>query len=158
MNSEKHSKQVSGKIRANAFKTVKGKVPGSTFGRIPRSTRRSGFPLQVLLLPAVVVRAFRFNPLRGARGSRFCSLTGIPLKRSLFEIAALQCREMFTPFLNALTLGEKFTRYRLLSTSAPCRDTSPSPSQEGNLRPSAQSYQSQKSQFGQKCSCAIIKF
>ncbi|MDR0348623.1 MAG: hypothetical protein LBH90_03910 [Tannerella sp.] len=52
---------------ANAFKTVKGSIPGSTFGRNPRSARRSGFPLQVLLLPAVVVRAFRFNPLRGAR-------------------------------------------------------------------------------------------
>ncbi|MDR0347933.1 MAG: hypothetical protein LBH90_00375, partial [Tannerella sp.] len=75
-----------------------------TFGRIPRSARRSGFPLQVLLLPAVVVRALRFNPLRGARGSPYRSLTGIHLKRSLFEIEALQCREMFTQFLNALAL------------------------------------------------------
>ncbi|MDR0348299.1 MAG: hypothetical protein LBH90_02245, partial [Tannerella sp.] len=49
------------KHRPNAIKPVKGKVPVSTFGRNPRSTRRSGFPLQVLLLPAVVVRAFRFN-------------------------------------------------------------------------------------------------
>ncbi|MDR0348011.1 MAG: hypothetical protein LBH90_00780 [Tannerella sp.] len=89
---------------ANAIKTVKGSIPGSTFGRNPRSARRSGFTLQVLLLPAVVVRALRFNPLRGAKGSRFRSLTGIPLKRSLFEIEALQCREMFTQFLNASAL------------------------------------------------------
>jgi hypothetical protein len=34
--------------RANAFKTVKGRVPGNTFGRNPRSARRSGFPLQSL--------------------------------------------------------------------------------------------------------------
>ncbi|MDR0349222.1 MAG: hypothetical protein LBH90_07000, partial [Tannerella sp.] len=86
---------------ANACKTVKGKVPGSTFGRNPRSARRSGFPLQVLRLPAVVVRAFRFNPLRKAKGSRFRSLTGIHLKRSLFEMEALQRRERFTQFLNA---------------------------------------------------------
>ncbi|MDR0349030.1 MAG: hypothetical protein LBH90_06010, partial [Tannerella sp.] len=76
----------------------------STFGRNPRSTRRSGFTLQVLLLPAVVVRAFRFNPLRGARGSPFRSLTGKTHKRSLFEIEALLCREMFTRFLNASAL------------------------------------------------------
>ncbi|MDR0349178.1 MAG: hypothetical protein LBH90_06780 [Tannerella sp.] len=87
-----------------AIKTVKGSIPGSTFGRNPRSTRRSGFPLQVLRLPAVVVRAFRFNPLRGARGSRYRPLTGIPLKRSLFEIEALQSREMFTQFLHASAL------------------------------------------------------
>ncbi|MDR0349060.1 MAG: hypothetical protein LBH90_06175 [Tannerella sp.] len=49
---------------APAFKTEKGSIPVNTFGRNPRSARRSGFPLQVLLLPAVVVRAFRFNPLR----------------------------------------------------------------------------------------------
>ncbi|MDR0348794.1 MAG: hypothetical protein LBH90_04790 [Tannerella sp.] len=90
--------------RPNALKTVKGKVPVSTFGRNPRSTRRSGFPLQVLRLPAVVIRAFRFNPLRGARASPYRSLTGIHLKRSLFEIAALQCRKMFTQFLNAFAL------------------------------------------------------
>jgi hypothetical protein len=42
--------------------------------------------------------------LRGAKGSRFRSLTGIHLKRSLFEIEALQSREMFTQFLNALAL------------------------------------------------------
>jgi hypothetical protein len=90
--------------RANAYKTVKGNIPGNTFGRNPRSTRRSGFPLQVLRLPAGVVRAFRFNPLRGAKGSPFRSLTGILLKRSLFEMAALQRREMFTQFLNALAL------------------------------------------------------
>jgi hypothetical protein len=90
--------------RAPAYKTEKGSNPVSTFGRNPRSSRRSGFPLQVLLLPAVVVRAFRFNPLRGARGSPYRSLTGIHLKRSLFEIAALQRREMFTQFLNAFAL------------------------------------------------------
>ncbi|MDR0349714.1 MAG: hypothetical protein LBH90_09525 [Tannerella sp.] len=83
------------KCRPNAIKTVKGSNPGSTFGRNPRSTRRSGFTLQVLRLPAVVVRALRFNPLRGAKGRRFRSLTGILLKRSLFEIEALQCRERF---------------------------------------------------------------
>ncbi|MDR0348557.1 MAG: hypothetical protein LBH90_03575, partial [Tannerella sp.] len=55
-------------------------------------------------LPAVVVRAFRFNPLRGAKGSRFRPVTGISLKGSVFEIAALQCRERFTQFLNALAL------------------------------------------------------
>ncbi|MDR0349100.1 MAG: hypothetical protein LBH90_06375, partial [Tannerella sp.] len=70
----------------------------------PRSTRRSGFPLQVLLLPAVVVRAFRFNPLRKAKGSRFRPVTGKTRQRSLFEIAALQSREMFTQFLNASAL------------------------------------------------------
>jgi hypothetical protein len=91
--------------RANAFKTVKGRVPGNTFGRNPRSARRSGFPLQVLLLPALVVRAFRFNPLRKARARPFRSLTGIHHKRSLFEIEALHSREMFTQFLNALALG-----------------------------------------------------
>jgi hypothetical protein len=82
------------KVSANAIKTVKGSSPGNTFGRNPCSARRSGFPLQVLLLPAVVVRAFRCNPLRGARASPYRSLTGIHLKRSLFEIAALQCREI----------------------------------------------------------------
>jgi hypothetical protein len=89
---------------ATAFKTVKGSIPGNTFGRIPRSARRSGFPLQVLLLPAVVVRAFHFNPLRKARGRPFRSLTGIHRQRSLFEIEALQSREMFTQFLNASAL------------------------------------------------------
>ncbi|MDR0348477.1 MAG: hypothetical protein LBH90_03160 [Tannerella sp.] len=98
--------------RANAIKTVKGMVPGNTFGRNPRSARRSGFPLQVLLLPAVVVRALRFNPLRGAKGSPFRSLTGIPHKRSHFEIAALPCREMFTHFLNALALTGLITVFR----------------------------------------------
>ncbi|MDR0348458.1 MAG: hypothetical protein LBH90_03055 [Tannerella sp.] len=76
--------------RAPAYKTAKGSIPVSTFGRNPRSTRRSGFPLQVLLLPAVVVRALRSNPLRKARRSPFRSLTGIHHKRSLFEMAALQ--------------------------------------------------------------------
>ncbi|MDR0348082.1 MAG: hypothetical protein LBH90_01140 [Tannerella sp.] len=90
--------------RPPACKTEKGKVPVNTFGRNPRSTRRSGFPLQVLRLPAVVVRALRFNPLRGARASPYRSLTGILLKRSLFEMAALQSREMFTQFLNAFAL------------------------------------------------------
>jgi hypothetical protein len=75
-----------------------------TFGRIPRSARRPGFPLQVLLLPAVVVRAFRCNPLRGAKGSRFRPVTGKTRKRSVFEMAALQRRERFTQFLNALAL------------------------------------------------------
>jgi hypothetical protein len=42
--------------------------------------------------------------LRGAKGSRFRPVTGKTHKRSLFEIAALQCREMFTQFLNALAL------------------------------------------------------
>jgi hypothetical protein len=42
--------------------------------------------------------------LRKARASPYRSLTGIHLKRSLFEIEALQCREMFTQFLNALAL------------------------------------------------------
>ncbi|MDR0348333.1 MAG: hypothetical protein LBH90_02425 [Tannerella sp.] len=84
------------------------RVPVNTFGRNPRSARRSGFPLQVLRLPAVVVRALRFNPLRGAKDSRFRSLTGIPHKRSLFEMAALQCRERFTQFLNALALTTRF--------------------------------------------------
>ncbi|MDR0349171.1 MAG: hypothetical protein LBH90_06745, partial [Tannerella sp.] len=69
--------------RPPAIKTEKGSIPGSTFGRNPRSARRSGFPLQVLRLPAVVVRALRFNPLRGAKGSPYRSLTGILLKRSL---------------------------------------------------------------------------
>jgi hypothetical protein len=45
--------------------------------------------------------------LRGARGSPFRSLTGILLKRSVFEIAALQRREMFTQFLNASALYQK---------------------------------------------------
>ncbi|MDR0349851.1 MAG: hypothetical protein LBH90_10245, partial [Tannerella sp.] len=76
----------------------------STFGRNPRSTRRSGFPLQVLLLPAVVVRAFRFNPLRKARVSPYRSLTGIHPKRSLFKIEALQSRKTFTQLLNASAL------------------------------------------------------
>ncbi|MDR0348086.1 MAG: hypothetical protein LBH90_01160 [Tannerella sp.] len=75
-----------------------------SFGRIPRSARRSGFPLQVLLLPAVVVRAFRFNPLRGAKDRRFRPVTGIPLKRSVFEFEALLCRERFTQFFNAPAL------------------------------------------------------
>ncbi|MDR0348077.1 MAG: hypothetical protein LBH90_01115 [Tannerella sp.] len=88
--------------RAPAIKTEKGSNPVNTFGRNPRSTRRSGFPLQVLLLPAVVVRAFRFNPLRGAKGSPFRPVTGKTHKRSLFEIAALQRREMFTHYLNTL--------------------------------------------------------
>jgi hypothetical protein len=73
--------------------------------------RRSGFPLQVLLLPAVVVRAFRFNPLRGARGSRFRPVTGKIHKRSLFEIEALQCREMFTQFLNAFALRQQLAGF-----------------------------------------------
>ncbi|MDR0348590.1 MAG: hypothetical protein LBH90_03745, partial [Tannerella sp.] len=71
--------------RANALKTVNSSNPVNTFGRNPRSTRRSGFPLQVLLLPAVVVRALRSNPLRGAKGSPFRSLTGIHLKRSIIR-------------------------------------------------------------------------
>jgi hypothetical protein len=42
--------------------------------------------------------------LRKAKGSRFRSLTEIHFKRSLFEIAAMQRREMFTQILNASTL------------------------------------------------------
>ncbi|MDR0349212.1 MAG: hypothetical protein LBH90_06950 [Tannerella sp.] len=84
---------------SNAIKTVKGSIPFSTLGRNPRSTRRSGFPLQVLLLPAVVVRALRSNPLRGARASRFRPVTGIHRQRSLFENAALQRRALYTQLL-----------------------------------------------------------
>ncbi|MDR0348486.1 MAG: hypothetical protein LBH90_03205 [Tannerella sp.] len=90
---------------ANACKTVKGRVPVNTCGRNPRSARRSGFPLQVLLRPAVVVRAFRFNPLRGAKGSRFRPVTGISLKGSVFEFEALLCSERFTQLFNAPAPG-----------------------------------------------------
>jgi hypothetical protein len=93
--------------RPPAIKTEKGRIPVNTFGRNPRSARRSGFTLQVLRLPAVVVRALRFNPLRRARGSPYRSLTGIHLKRSFFEIEALQSHEMFTQFLNASALTRK---------------------------------------------------
>jgi hypothetical protein len=42
--------------------------------------------------------------LRKAKGSRFRPVTGKTRQRSLFEIAALQSREMFTQFLNASAL------------------------------------------------------
>ncbi|MDR0348914.1 MAG: hypothetical protein LBH90_05405, partial [Tannerella sp.] len=81
---EQHGNPEGDSPGANANETEKGSNPVNTIGRNPRLARRSGFPLQVLLLPAVVVRAFRFNPLRGAKGSRFRPVTGKTHKRSLF--------------------------------------------------------------------------
>jgi hypothetical protein len=78
--------------------------------------------------------------LRGAKGSRFRPVTGISLKGSVFEIEALQRREVFTQFLDALALFCFMCFYRIppenwAGAVKKMKRGLASPVESGNLKP-----------------------